>query len=151
MYIAESQVVSTRGVISPGAEFYHHHRTGGLCTFSLLPCTWPTRHLYLLIPVGLEKGRNGWKSDAQKTGDKSQEHHETADPSPLSPNDQDLSKNKQKRVIWGTSHRTRPTHPKSDHWALSLEGKGSQGGTPRQPTHLILRLLLLGYYSRLEG
>lgn len=82
----ESQVVSTReGVISPGAEFYHHHHTGGLCTFSLLPCTWPMRHLYLLIPVGSEEGRNGWKTDDQKAGDKSQEHHKTADPSPVSP------------------------------------------------------------------
>lgn len=50
----ESQAVGRRGkgVISPGAEFYHHHHTDGLCTFSPLPCTWPTRHLYLLIPVG---------------------------------------------------------------------------------------------------
>lgn len=50
----ESQAVGRRGkgVISPGAEFYHHRHTDGLCTFSPLPCTWPTRHLYLLIPVG---------------------------------------------------------------------------------------------------
>lgn len=44
------------------------------------------RHLYLLIPVGSEEGKDGWKTNAQKAGDKSQEHHETqADPSPVSP------------------------------------------------------------------
>lgn len=65
----ESQAVSTQeGVISPGAEFYHHHRTGGLCTFSLLPCTWPMRHLYLLIPVGSEEGRTSWKTDDEAAG-----------------------------------------------------------------------------------
>ena len=35
---------------------------------------------------------------------------------------------------------------------LRLEGKGNGGGPcHNQSAHLILRLLLLGYYSRLEG
>lgn len=34
---------------------------------------------------------------------------------------------------------------------LKLERKGYVGSPHTQPAHLILRLLLLGYYSRLEG
>lgn len=64
-----------KGVISPGAEFYHHRHTGGLCTFSPLPCTWPMRHLYLLIPVegntgvgwGVGKGMPKWPRTGVRT------------------------------------------------------------------------------------
>lgn len=85
MYIAESQAVGRwgEGVISPGAEFYHRRRTGGLCTFSPLPCTLPMHHLYLLIPVGWgEGGTGGWEGDAREARNWDQDCPETADPHP---------------------------------------------------------------------